>query len=59
MCEAFKMVKVAIIATFAMSLFFNVFLNSFDVYSDTALAYKTLTFDLGPFSLKDRVKYVV
>ena len=39
--------KAIVIASFIICVFFNVFLNSFDVYSDTALAYKTLTFDLG------------
>ena len=41
------MVKIAVIATFALSLFFNVFLNSFDVYSDVILAFNALTFNLG------------
>ena len=39
--------KAIVIASFTICVFFNVFLNSFDVYSDTALAYKTLTFNLG------------
>ena len=41
------MVKLEIIATFAVCLFFNVFLNSFDVYSDIILAFDVLTFNLG------------
>ena len=36
-----------IIASFTACLFFNVFLNSFDVYSDIALAINTLIFNLG------------
>lgn len=39
--------KVTVIASFTLCLFFNVFLKTLDVYSDTALAYKTLTFNLG------------
>ena len=36
-----------ILASFAACLFFNVFLKSFDVYSDIALAVNTLTFNVG------------
>ena len=36
-----------IIASFIMTLFFNVFLNSFDHYSDITLAYEALNYDLG------------
>ena len=42
-----KMTEFRIIATFMMCIFFNVFLNSFDHYSDVTLAYETLNFDLG------------
>ena len=38
---------VAIISTFVTCLIFNVFLNSFDIYSDVALTYNTLTFNVG------------
>ena len=41
------MTEFRIIATFIMCIFFNVFLNSFDHYSDVTLAYETLNFDLG------------
>ena len=37
----------SIVISFAVCIFFNIFLNSFDVYSDTTLAYNTLTFQLG------------
>ena len=36
-----------IIASFIMTIFLNVFLNSFDHYSDVTLAYETLNYDLG------------
>ena len=36
-----------IILSFAVCLSLNVFLNSFDVYSDLTLTFNTLTFDLG------------
>ena len=36
-----------VIASFVLCLFFNVFLNSFDIYADIALASNTLTFNLG------------
>ena len=36
-----------ILASFAVCFFTNVFLNSFDVYSDIALAINTLTFNVG------------
>ena len=36
-----------VIVSFIMCFIFNIFLNSFDVYSDTALAYNALTFNLG------------
>ena len=37
----------SVIVSFAVCIFFNVGLNSFDVYSDITLAYNTLTFNLG------------
>ena len=37
----------SVIVCFVMCFYFNVFLNSFDVYSDIALAFNTLTFNLG------------
>ena len=36
-----------IIVSFAVCIFFNIFLNSLDVYSDTALAYNSIAFQLG------------
>ena len=36
-----------IIAPFIVTIFFNVFLNSFDHYSDVTLAYQALNYDLG------------
>ena len=36
-----------IIVSFLFCIVFNIFLNSFDVYSDIALAINTLTFNLG------------
>ena len=36
-----------VIVSFVVCIAFNIFLNSFDVYSDTTLAYNTLTFQLG------------
>ena len=36
-----------VIVSFIVCFIFNIFLNSFDVYSDTALAYNALTFNLG------------
>ena len=36
-----------VIVSFVVCLALNVFLNSFDVYSDLGLTYKTLTFNLG------------
>ena len=36
-----------VITIFVICLLFNVFLNSFDVYSDITLTFKTLTFNLG------------
>ena len=36
-----------IIASFIMTIFFNVFLNSFDHYSDVTLAYQAMNYDLG------------
>ena len=39
--------KVTVIASFVVCIVFNIFLNSFDVYSDTALAVSALTFNLG------------
>ena len=39
--------KVTVIASFVVCITFNIFLNSFDVYSDTTLAFNTLTFNLG------------
>ena len=36
-----------VLASFAVCLFFNFFLNSFDVYSDIALTINTLTFNVG------------
>ena len=41
------MIEKRIIASFITCIFFNVFLNSFDHYSDVTLAYETLKFDLG------------
>ena len=41
------MSSATIVVSFTVCIFFNIFLNSFDVYSDTTLAYKTLTFQLG------------
>lgn len=38
---------VSIVTSFFTCLLVNVFLNSFDVYSDIALSYNTLTFNLG------------
>ena len=37
----------SVIVSFIVCLFFNVFLNSFDVYSDITLTFHTLTFNLG------------
>ena len=37
----------SVIVSFAVCIFFNVGLNTFDVYSDITLAYNTLTFNLG------------
>ena len=37
----------SVIASFVLCWFFNVFLNSFDTYSDVTLASNTLTFNLG------------
>ena len=37
----------SVIVSFAVCIFFNVGLKSFDVYSDIILAYNTLTFNLG------------
>ena len=37
----------SIVVTFVLCLFLNVFINSWDVYSDIALSYNTLTFNLG------------
>ena len=37
----------SVIVSFVMFLVFNVFLNSFDVYSDITLAFNTLTYKLG------------
>ena len=36
-----------VIVSFIVCFTFNIFLNSFDVFSDTALAYNALTFNLG------------
>ena len=36
-----------VIVSFIVCLSFNVFLNSFDVYSDILLSFNALTFDLG------------
>ena len=36
-----------IIISFAVSISFRIFLNTFDVYSDIALSTNTLTFNLG------------
>merc|ERR1711963_1104244 len=36
-----------VIVSFVVCISFNIFLNSFDVYSDIALAFNTLTFNLG------------
>ena len=38
---------VTVIVSFIVCIFFNIFLNSFDVYSDTSLAYNTLKYNLG------------
>lgn len=38
---------IAVIISFSVCLFFNVFLNSFDVYSDTILSFNTMTYRLG------------
>ena len=42
-----KMGIATVIVSFVSCLFLNVFLNSFDVYSDITLTIKTLTFNLG------------
>ena len=42
-----KMSLRTVLMSFVACIFFNIILNSFDVYSDIALAVKTLTFDLG------------
>ena len=39
---------VTVIISFAVCFAFNIVLNTFDVYSDTSLAFNTLTFNLGP-----------
>ena len=36
-----------VIVSFVVCIFFNIFLNSFDVYSDIGLSLNTLTFNLG------------
>ena len=36
-----------IIASFLLTIFLNVFLNSFDHYSDVTLAYEALNYELG------------
>ena len=41
------MSKASVVVSFVVCIIFNIFLNSFDVYSDTALAYNALTFNLG------------
>ena len=41
------MINTKVIASFVMCILFNVLLNSFDHYSDVALAYESLSFDLG------------
>ena len=41
------MSKATVVVSFLVCFAFNIFLNSFDVYSDTALAYNALTFNLG------------
>ena len=41
------MIETTVILSFIVCIFFNIFLNSFDVYSDTSLTYNTLTFNLG------------
>ena len=38
---------VTVIFSFALCIFSNIFINSFDVYSDILLAFNTLTFELG------------
>ena len=42
-----KMSLRTVLVSFVACIFFNILLNSFDVYSDIALAVNTLTFDLG------------
>ena len=41
------MVTCKVLLSFLLCIFINIFLNSFDVYSDTLLAYNSLTFNLG------------
>ena len=41
------MINSSVIVSFAVCIIFNIGLNSFDVYSDISLAYKTLAFELG------------
>ena len=42
---------ITVIFSFVVCIFFNIILNSFDVYSDIALTYRTLTFNLGHSTL--------
>ena len=42
-----NMIEFRVVASFMTCIFFNVFLNSFDHFSDVTLAYETLNFDLG------------
>ena len=48
--------KVTVIASFVACIVFNIFLNSFDVYSDTTLAFNTLSFNLGDSLLSSGCK---
>ena len=45
--SALKMGLGSLTVTFVTSIIFYVLLNLLDVYSDIALAFRTLTFDLG------------